>query len=106
MESFRDLHNRSIRLTEERQRHLQTAHPEMAEAVSRIAEALAEPDKIVQSVTDETVELFYKDYPSTPVSSKFMCIVVKFVAGDSFVITAYYTDTIKRGESLWQRQRP
>ncbi len=63
MESFRDIHNRSIRLTEERQRHLQTAHPEMADGVFRIAETLAEPDKIAQSVTGETVELFYKHYP-------------------------------------------
>ena len=38
----------------------------------------------------------------TSVTSKFLCIVVKFVAGGSFIITAYYTDTIKRGESLWQ----
>ena len=103
MESFRDVHDRSIRLTEERQRHLQTAHPEMAGAVPRIAETLANPDRIVRSVTDETVELFYRHYPSTPVSSKFLCIVVKFVVGDSFIVTAYYTDTIKRGESLWQK---
>ena len=78
----------------------------MAEAVSRIAEALAEPDKIAQSVTDETVELFYRHYPSTPVTSKFLCTVVKFVGGDSFIVTAYCTDTIKRGENLWQRQKP
>ena len=67
----------------------------MAEAVSRIAGALAEPDKIVQSVTDDTVELFYKHYPSTPVTSKFLCIVVKAVTDDNFIMTAYYTDTIK-----------
>ena len=103
MESLQDLHNRSVRLTEERQRHLQTAHPEMADAVFRIAETLASPDRVVRSVTDETVELFYRHYPSTPVTSKFLCIVVKVATDDNFVITAYYTDTIKRGESLWQR---
>jgi hypothetical protein len=102
MESFRDVHSRPIRLTEERHQHLLAAHPEMADTVFRIAETLASPDKIVRSVTDEAVELFYKHYPSTPVTSKFLCIVVKFVAGGSFIITAYYTDTIKRGESLWQ----
>ena len=106
MESFPDVHNRSIRLTEERQRHLQAAHPEMAGSVVRIAETLANPDRIVRSVTDETVELYYRHYPSTHVTSKFLCIVVKFLVGDSFIVTAYYTDTIKRGESLWQRERP
>ena len=103
MESFRDVHNRSIRLTEERQRHLQASHPEIADSVFRIAETLADPDRIVQSVADETVELFYRHYPSTPVTSKLLCVVVKVVTDDNFVITAYYTDTIKRGESLWQR---
>ena len=78
----------------------------MADSVSRIAETLANLDRIVRSVTDETVELYYRHYPSTPVISKFLCIVVKFAAGDSFIVTAYYTDTIKRGENLWQGQKP
>jgi len=95
-----------MRLTGERQRHLQTAHPEMADSVGRIAETLANPDRIVRSVTDDTVELYYRHYPSTPVASKFLCIVVKFVVGDSFIVTAYYTDTMKRGESLWQSWKP
>ena len=77
----------------------------MADTVFRIAETLASLDKIVWSLTDKAVELFYKHYPSTPVTSKFLCIVVKGVTDNNFIITAYYTDTIKRGESLWQRQK-
>jgi hypothetical protein len=103
MQSFQDIHNRSIRLTEERQLHLQTAHPEMTDAIPRIAETLAGPDKVVQSRTDETVELFYKHYPSTPVTRKFLCTVVKVLSDDNFIITAYYTDTIKQGERLWEK---
>lgn len=103
MESFRDVRHRTIRLTEERQRHLQATHPEMADAVSHIAETLANPDRIVRSVTDETVELFYRHYPSTPVTGKLLCVVAKAATDDGFVITACYTDMIKRGESLWQR---
>ena len=57
-------------------------------------------------MTDDTVELYYRYYPSTPVTSKFLCIVVKFVVGDSFIVTAYYTGTIKRGESVWQSWKP
>ena len=103
MPSFQDIHNRSIRLTEERQLHLQTAHPEMTDHIPRIAETLASPDKVVRSRTDETVELFYRHYQSTPVTSKFLCTVVKVLPDDNFIITAYYTDTIKRGESLWEK---
>ena len=103
MPSFQDIHNRSIRLTEERQLHLQTAHPEMTDHIPRIAETLASPDKVVRSRTDETVELFYRHYQSTPVTRKFLCTVIKVLPNDNFIITAYYTDTIKRGESLWEK---
>ena len=84
MESFRDIHSRPIRLTEERQQHLLAAHPEMADTVFRIVETLASPDKIVRSVTDETVELFYRYYPDAPITSKFLCIVVKVVTDEPF----------------------
>jgi hypothetical protein len=68
-----------------------------------VAEALASPDRIVRSRTDPTVELFYKHYASTPVTSKFLCTVVKALPGDNFIIAAYYTDTMKRGEVLWEK---
>jgi len=75
----------------------------MTDYIPRIAETLSDPDKVVRSRTDETVELFYRYYPSTPVTSKFMCTVVKVLPDDNFIITAYYTDTIKRGETLWEK---
>jgi hypothetical protein len=103
MQLFNDIHNRVIRLTTERQQHLHTAHPEMTEAMPHIAETLANPDTIVRSRTDTTVELFYRHYPSTAVTSKFLCTVVKVLPDDNFIITAYYTDTIKRGERLWEK---
>ena len=104
MQLLKDLHNRSIRLTAERRRHLETAHPEMVDEVSRVAETLANPDTIVRSRTDEMVELFYKHYPSTPVTDKVLCTVVKALPNDHFIITAYDTDTIKRGDVLWEKK--
>jgi hypothetical protein len=103
MQLFNGIHKRAIRLTAERQQHLQTAHPEMTEAIPRVAETLASPDKIVRSRTDATVELFYRHYPSTVVTSKFLCVVVRVLPDDNFIITAYYTDTIKQGERLWEK---
>jgi hypothetical protein len=101
---FQDVRNRSIRLTDERLRHLETDHPEMAGQISRIAETLANPDLIVRSRTDSTVELFYKWYASTPVTAKFLCVVVKALPDDPFMITAYHTDAMKRGELLWEKR--
>jgi len=100
---FQDIRHRVIRLTDERLQHLETDHPEMAGQLSRIAETLADPDRIVHSRTDATVELFYKWYASTPVTAKFLCVVVKALPDDPFMITAYHTDAVKRGEVLWEK---
>ena len=104
MQLLKDLRNRSIRLTAERRLHLATAHPEMIDQILRVAETLAHPDTIVRSRTDAMVELFYKHYPSTPVTDKFLCAVVKALPDDPFMITAYYTDTVKRGAVLWEKK--
>jgi hypothetical protein len=93
----------SIRVTDERLHHLETDHPEMAGQISRIAETLTDPNQIVRSRTDATVELFYKWYASTPVTAKFLCVVLKALPNAPFMITAYHTDAVKRGEVLWEK---
>ena len=104
MTIFKDYKGRSIRLSDERVHHLETQHPEMINQLERISEILMGPDRIVQTRTDESVELFYKRYPITPVSEKFLCVVVKTLLSGSFIITAYYTDTIKKGAVLWEKR--
>ncbi len=32
-----------------------------------------------------------------------MCVVVKFKQDDVFVIAAYFTDSIKKGDLLWKK---
>jgi len=76
----------------------------MTDQLMRVVETLADPDKIIRSRTDPTVELFYKHYVSTPITSKFLCTVVKIVSDDPFIITAYYTNSMKRGENLWEKK--
>jgi hypothetical protein len=100
---FRDLKNRSIRLTAERLHYFEADHPEMAAQTPRIAETLATPDRIVRSRSDSTGELFYTWYLSTPVTTKFLCVVVKVLPDDHFIITSYYTDAVKGGEALWEK---
>lgn len=104
MKVFEDHKGRSIRLSDERLDHLETQHPEMLSQLERVSETLAYPERVIRSKTDTSVELFYKHYPSTPVSEKFLCIVVKTFKDDNFVITAYYTDSIKGGDLLWEKK--
>jgi hypothetical protein len=104
MRRLRDHKGRTIRLSDERLSHLESEHPEMSGELNHISETLAGPDRILRSGTDSSVELFYKHYPSTPVSTKFLCVVVKTTKDDNFIITAYFTDTMKRGEVLWEKK--
>ena len=104
MLDFIDNRNRRIRLTDERLSHIETDHPEMRNQVARIQETLAEPDRIVASRSDERAELYYRFYLLTPVTSKFLCVVVKDSEDDGFVVTAYYTNTQKKGTLLWQKK--
>ena len=42
-----------------------------------------------------------EQYVGTRVGDKYLCVVVKVVGDDAFVLTAYLTDTIKKGHQLW-----
>ena len=101
---FEDVKGGSIRLSDERLDHLQSQHPEMVDQLARISNTLKHPDRIVRSRTDISVELFYKYYTNTPVSMKYLCIVVRTSRDDNFIITAYHTDTVKRGEVIWEKK--
>ena len=104
MRVFKDFHNRDVRLADERQEHFVTDHPEMSGQFEKLQETLLNPERIVRSKTDSQVELFYRHYDITPVTQKFLCIVVKVLTDDAFIMTAYFTDTVKKGEILWQRK--
>ena len=104
MKWFKDFRNRWIRLTYERQEHIETDHPEMSGQSDKIQDTLLNPDRIIRSRTDPDVELFYRHYDITPVTEKYLCVVVKVLIDDLFIITAYFTDTIKQGEILWKKK--
>jgi hypothetical protein len=104
MRWFDDLNNRRIRLTAERFEHIESDHPEMSGQLDKITETLSVPDIILGSKIDAEVELWYRHYANTPVGEKHMCVVVKVKSDDAFIITAYFTDTIKKGEILWEKK--
>ena len=68
---------------------------------SAIAETLARPQKVIQSSSDPQAELCYRYYLGTRVGDKWLCVVVKTLPRDAFVVTAYLTDKPKQGMVLW-----
>lgn len=95
-----DCFGREVRLTDERLAHiLERAELHgMREAIIRTLQA---PAEVRVSRTDAAVRLFYEFYSQTVVGDKWLCVVVKYLADDAFVITAYLTDKVKTGERIW-----
>lgn len=97
-----DYAENSIRLTDERLAHIKE-HPEMVIHTGKINETVTKPDIVVKSRSDEEVRLYYRQYQGLTVGDKYLCVVVKFRQDDAFVITAYFTDSIKKGDVIWRR---
>lgn len=93
-----------IRLTYERLAHV-LDHPEMTGMEAAIDDTLLGPETMIQSQSDDQARLYYRSYRSTPVGEKLLCVVVKVPReDDAFVLTAYLTDKLKRGEVIWSAQ--
>jgi len=77
----------------------------MAEMEPAIEETLQNPERVVQSISDPDVRLYYRFYFRTVVGGKFLCVVVKMGEAGAFVLTAYLTDRFKKGERLWPNRK-
>jgi len=89
-----------VRLTDERLEHI-LEHPEMRGSEAAIEVTLAYPERVIESLFDPDIRLYYRFYGGTAVGAKHLCVVVKVSAEDAFVLTACLTDSIKRGWRLW-----
>jgi hypothetical protein len=95
-----DCFGRTVRLTDERLAHI-LERVEMRGLRDDIMRTLQAPSDVRISRTDPAVRLFYEFYSQTTIGGKWLCVVVKYVADDAFVITAYLTDKPKAGERVW-----
>ena len=102
MPQISDFQGRLVRLTDERLAHI-LGHPEMAGFQGEIERTLSQPETVVRSRSDLAVNLCYRFYTQTPVGGKWLCVVVKYLVDDAFVLTAYLTDKIKAGDVLWPK---
>ena len=73
-------------------------HPAIAGKEAQVQETLMNPDEVRESKTDPTVKLYYRLY-----STAYLCVVTKHLNGEGFVITAYFTDRIKEGITIWTK---
>lgn len=89
-----------VRVTRERWEVVtKVKHPVMAAREEHVRVALESPDEVRRSRKDPAVLLFYR--AETP--KRWSCAVIKQTAAGGFLITAYPTDAIKEGVSIWPR---
>lgn len=74
-------------------------HPVMAGREEDVKKALAQPDEIRQSKSDDMVFLFYKEERE----KRWICAVSKQTGSEGFLITTYPTDAIKEGVQVWHK---
>ena len=91
-----------MRFTNERLEHIESRN-EMKNQLTKIRETLSKPEKVILSNHDEGVYLYYKNYPKTPVTNKFLSVIVNIASNDAFILTAFFTDQIKTGVQIWPK---
>lgn len=73
-------------------------HPVMSGRERDVQKTLENPGEVRRSRKDPNVYLFYRaEWPK-----KWLCAVAKRLEQEGFLITAYVTDAVKIGESVWR----
>lgn len=75
---------------------LQRKHPEVSRRLDQVRQCLVSPVEVRRSKQSSAVYLFY-----IPTEAYHLCVVVKRLDGDGFVVTCYITDAIKEGTRVW-----
>ena len=89
-----DKTGRKIRLTKEQWSHLRKKHPEV-ENYELIEETLKKPDIITDYDIDESVRYYYKYYKHRSSHEKYLQVIVKYLNGEAYVLTAQFKPYIK-----------
>ena len=75
-----------------------TKHPDLAGCLEAVKAALIAPDEIRRSSRDASILLFYRAS-----EHRWVVAVARHSNGDGYLVTAYQTDAIKEGETLWHK---
>lgn len=86
-----DKSGRRIHLSRERWTHI-LRHPEMVNQLENIEETLKNPNKIIQFEIDPAVHFYFRYFKP---KSQYLFVSVKYLNGQGFIITSFYTDKIK-----------
>lgn len=75
-------------------------HPSLFGHENEVKQTLSDPDEIRRSKKDPDVYLFYQG-----TKPRWICAVARKQGESGFLITAYHTDSIKAGETIWKKSK-
>lgn len=103
MFEIKDIFNEPVSLTRDVWTNVVRKHPEVDRLEREIKLTIFQPDKVVKSVYDERVNLYYK-YFAKIFKGKLLVVVVKRLSyREKYVTTVYITDKRKGGEIIWPK---
>jgi hypothetical protein len=95
LDTYYDFQGQAVRLTRRQWSHALERHSYLNAMQRAVRETLQDPDEVRKSFSDpDSTKVYYKWYTDTRVGDKWLCVVVKFLENDAFVLTAYETDNI------------
>jgi len=89
-----DKTKRKIYITNERYKHI-LRHPEMQNKIEEIKDTIQKPLKITDYPLEDNIKLYYKYYKNMVSGAKYLRVVVKYLNGEGFIVTAYFIDEIR-----------
>ena len=90
---IKDKSGRNIYLSNERWKHI-TKHPEMQDKhiLEKIKDTLIKPDTIISESYEVAIHTYYRYAKER---KKYLLVSVKYLNGEGYVITSFYTDVIQ-----------
>ena len=89
-----DKTGKKVYLTNERYRHI-LKHPHTHNILEEIRETLETPLKVVDYTLEEEIKFYYRYYKEKKSKARFLRVIVKYLNGEGFIVTAHYIDKIK-----------
>ena len=85
----KDTQGRLVYLTDERYNHIKK-HPEMQNSLALIKETIKNPQKTTVYTLDKDIQYHYKHYKNRKSKARYLRVIVKYLNGEGFIITAYF----------------
>lgn len=86
---------KKIKLTEVQWSHIRYKHKELDTQLQNMITTLKEPDFVYYSPGEKNYH-YYRRFGRTPVTEKYLLLVVKHLNEEGFVITAFFVSKIRR----------